>query len=182
MFGALASKALTSIMAFGMMIFTSTEGNKAEFSSLQAQYLNDGLVIQTSLVNSFEHDFQQVFKSGKPIIIDFELELHQGNNLLHKENFTHTVTYDPMQQNFKIELQEQEDIILEDSYSAMLEQVSQIKYQYWGEMDNKPVKVKLQGSLRKLHLASEKDYNLMILWKYRKPTIDQEIGYNKNEF
>jgi len=182
MFGALASKALTSIMAFGMMIFTSTEGNKAEFSSLQAQYLNDGLVIQTSLVNSFEHDFQQVFKSGKPIIIDFELELHQGNNLLHKENFTHTVTYDPMQQNFKIELQEQEDIILEDSYNAMLEQVSQIKYQYWGEMDNKPVKVKLQGSLRKLHLASEKDYNLMILWKYRKPTIDQEIGYNKNEF
>jgi hypothetical protein len=181
MFEALANKIVTGIMAFGMMLFTSTEGNKAEFSDIQTEILQDGLIISTQLINSFQNDFEQVFKSGKPVIIEFALELQQGNTSVHKDKFTHTVTYAPMQQNFKIELQEKEEIIFVNNYSEMLQRIAEVEYQYWGKLERQPLKISLQASLRKLQMSSQKKYNLMILWKYRNPTIEKTIGFQKDE-
>ncbi|MDY6916229.1 MAG: hypothetical protein SVM86_07940 [Candidatus Cloacimonadota bacterium] len=181
MLEALASKVVSGIMAFGMMLVASTEGNKAKFSDLNASYLNNGIIIETKLIDSFQNDFEQIFKSGKTIIIDFNIEIKQNNEVLKNDSFAHSVTYDPMQQIYQVEIEEQEETIFTDKYRMMLEKISIIEYYLWEKVTGPNLEVKIEASLRNLQLSTDKNYNLMLLWRYRKPTIKQKLRIGKNE-
>ena len=85
----------------------------------------------------------------------------------------HSIIYDPLSKFFNITLEEQKEDFSTNSYQQLIEIISQIEYTYENaELDN--LYVSLESSLKKIRLQSmKKKYDLMMLWKFKKPNIEK---------
>jgi hypothetical protein len=85
----------------------------------------------------------------------------------------HSIIYDPLSKFFDITLEEQKENFSTDSYQQLIEKISQIEYTYENaELEN--IVVSLESSLKKIRLQSmKKEYDLMMLWKFKKPKTEK---------
>ena len=77
-----AGKLLSGIMSMTMMLFSSYEGNNASFSDIYIGHDNEIIRIQTSLISAFENDFEQIFRSGSPIVINYQLNVAKDGEFI----------------------------------------------------------------------------------------------------
>ncbi|MCK4653720.1 MAG: hypothetical protein KAU01_04685, partial [Candidatus Cloacimonetes bacterium] len=74
MFQVLSSKIISGFISLSILLLSSYEGNRATFSELTTSFLGDKIFIKTELINAFENDFEEIFKSGQRIDIFFNIE------------------------------------------------------------------------------------------------------------
>lgn len=176
MFQALSNKVITGVVYLSMVLFSSYEGNIAYFDKLESQFFNDKLLIRTQLLSAFQNDFEEMFKSGQPINIYFNIEVKENNNNLHNHQFMHSVKFDPMSQVFYVLLEEKSTKYrLIEEYDTMIDLISNIEYTC--DIGNTiECNLTLEANLETIKLNSlDKDFDMMLLWKYKRPKLKEKI-------
>jgi len=181
MFQSLADKFITGVISLSMLLLSSYEGNKAKFSNIEPDFLQNSLVIRTQLYEAFENDFEDIIKSGTEIDVFFSLSLWEKRQVIHEVQFRHSVSYQPMKQVYQILLEERDKRYLLTSYEQMINEISKIEYLYDGEIPNK-FQIKITAYLDKIKLNNNpNEYDLMMLWNFKKPQTKITIIKSENE-
>jgi len=181
MFQILAEKVISGLAAFSMLLLSSYQGNEASFSVYNISFLEDKMFIECRLENAFENDFEEIFKSGQDINIFFDIKIDVGGQTIHEEEFKHTIVFDPLEQVFNISLEEQDQLSTTDSYNQLKSIVSKIEYSY--EVENiKEGTLTINAYLPKIRLESlNREFDLMMLWKYNRPELITSLARDNNE-
>lgn len=178
----LGQKLLANLVTISVFLFSSFKGNDAGFSAMHVQNSGNYLIVQTRLVNSFENDFNEIFQSGKQVDIWFHLVVKENKTELHTQEFRHSVQYDPLASVYKVYLQEQHITRNIKDYSDMIRMISGVEYSFpakpgWGKIN-----IHLDSYMKSLRIDSmNKDIDLMMLWKLKKPTCKVNLDLKTNE-
>ena len=181
MFQILAEKVISGLAAFSMLLLTSYQGNEANFSAYTTSFLDDRMFLECSLENAFDNDFEEIFKSGQSIDIFFSVKIELNNLLIHEEEFRHSIIFDPLTQVFSIELEDQDLTSSTSSYAELKTIISNIEYSFEDE-NIQDYTLTLRAYLPKIRLiALNKDFDLMMLWKYSEPKFTAILSSGNNE-
>ncbi|HOA28992.1 MAG: hypothetical protein KBB33_04485 [Candidatus Cloacimonetes bacterium] len=180
MFEALGAKLLTGVVSLSMLLFSSFQGNDPSLGNLSYSKTGSYVHLRAQLQTAFENDFPSIFASGSEIPVHYNLEVKSGGNVMIKRRVVHKVSYDPTTGVYQI--------FKNGSRTAFTESAEQVKrelsafeyalpYQHsWGV-----VTVKLEADLPKVHFAQlKKEVDLMVLWKYKKPSIKAQIDLRRD--
>lgn len=181
MFQILAEKVISGLAAFSMLLLSSYQGNDASFADYTASFLDDRMFFECKLENAFENDFEEIFKSGQIIDIFFNIKIDLNGSVIHEEEFRHSIVFDPLTQLFSIELEDQDLTYSTNSYDELKNIISNIEYSFKDE-NIKDCIVNMNAYLPKIRLiALNKDFDLMMLWKYNGPEISIDLTKDFNE-
>ena len=181
MFQILAEKVISGLAAFSMLLLSSYQGNEASFSNYTTSFLDDRMFLECKLENAFDNDFEEIFKSGQSIDIFFGIKISQGGLIIHEEEFRHSIIFDPLTQVFNIELEDQDLTSSTNSYEELKTIISNIEYSYKDE-NIQDYTLTLKAYLPKIRLiALNKDFDLMMLWKYNEPKFIAKLDKENNE-
>jgi len=176
MFQAFTNKVVTGIISLSMVLFSSYKGNQAKFENLMLDNNVNGVVIEATLTDAFENDFEDVFKSGSSVRVFFELKISQDKTVLYSDLFSHMVLYDPQSNLFTLELEEQDLTLTELTYKRMVDQLAHISCDV-SEILPSSITVSITSFLPKMRLESvDQEYDMMILWNMKKPVIKREFN------
>jgi hypothetical protein len=181
MFEILSNKLLVGVISFGMLLFSSFEGNNASFSKPNLIIEQNHYEVSTNLQNAFINDFYDIIHSGETIYIDFELNLIQDFGHEKKNKFYHSVKYNAMEKSYELYLDEKSESYIFYQYESLITHLSKIELAFENyDLDLK--KIHLTASIRNLELPSlKKKYDMMMLWNFKKPILKIRIEDYKNE-
>ncbi|HOH97511.1 MAG TPA: hypothetical protein PL188_04280 [Candidatus Cloacimonadota bacterium] len=180
MFEALGSKLLAGVVSLSMLLFSTYTGNDPKLSGIRHTSSDSYIHLEANLISAFENDFPSIFTSGTTIPVQYQLTFKSGNRTVINRTYTNSVTFDPGKGTYEIRRAGTADAFFTRSYEEMLAVVSLFKvsvpYQVaWGT-----VHVKLESSLPTVSFAQvDKAVDLMILWKYKKPSAKTQIDLRK---
>lgn len=176
MFQALTSKVFSGLVGLSILLLSSYKGNDARFDHFQALFTGEGIQLELQLVDAFTNDFEDIFKSGKAVTINFDLKVKDKNAVVYLASFAHTVQYDPMSQEYTVTCEDRHmsnSIIT--SYNSMVEELSKVEYMLEGQFP-RVITLEMESSLEKMKLESlDKEYDMMILWKYKRPHLEMQL-------
>ncbi len=176
MLGSIISKVYLNVLAFSVLLFSNYTGNLVEFSSLLTKTVGDNLVCSTYLKNAFEYDFDEIFKSGKEIRVWFEFRVLKDDKVIHYEKFYHQVKWNAGKQEYQLDLQEQKYKISTKSKKELKYLISVVEYPFYKSAYKGDVIIEVKSYLPKVYLETiNKEVDLMLLWKMRKPTVKKEV-------
>jgi hypothetical protein len=164
-------KIVSGLISISMALFSSYEGNNADFSFLQANLQENHITISAELENAFENDFEEIFKLGTEVHIYYYLKIENKTDRIFSSIFTHKVEYDPVLRRYFIDLGEQNKQVIASDYTELIDYLSNFEYVYQGYVPPL-IRVSLTAYLDKLYLPNlQKEYDLSVLWKKQKPSI-----------
>ena len=164
-----------------MMLLSSYKGNEPDFSALQTSVFSEYIVLETNLINAFENDFEEIFRSGKNIDIFFNITAEQNEVEIHKKRYKHSVKFNTMKQVFTATTEENGGTYNTNSYPELLQIISKFQLNLKVE-DRSDLKINLTSHLTKMTLkALGKEYDMMMLWNFRKPGIKETIELESYE-
>jgi len=176
MFQLLAEKVISGLAAFSMLLLSSYQGNEASFSEYTTSFIGNRVFLECKLLNAFDNDFEEIFKSGQSIDVYFEVKIKLDDQIVHEEVFRHSLIFDPLSQLFSIELEEQDMVASTGSYNELKNIISSIEYSYEGELINN-CNLLMIAYLPKIRLeALNKDFDMMMLWRYNKPELKADLA------
>ncbi len=181
MFQALTSKVISGVVSLSMLLLSSYEGNIAKFDELSVNFLQNRIVFRTRLLNAFENDFEEIFSSGSLITVHFNISVEILGEVIHENSFQHSVVYNPMKKIYTVDLEDQSDTFVIEDYSQLIEKISEIEYLY-----NYPPEEEFQliitAYMDKIVLDTmDKEFDLMMLWKFKSPKLKEKIARPENE-
>ncbi len=181
MFQILAEKVISGLAAFSMLLLSSYQGNEASFSAYTTSFLDDRMFFECKLENAFENDFEEIFKSGQSIDIYFSVKIGLEGLMIHEEEFRHSIIFDPLTQLFSIELEDQGLSFSTNSYDELKIIISNIEYSFKDENIH-DCTFTLKAYLPKIRLiALNRDFDLMMLWKFNKPKLTAKLESENHE-
>ena len=181
MFQILAEKVISGLAAFSMLLLSSYQGNEASFSTYTTSFLDDRMFFECKLENAFENDFEEIFKSGQSIDIYFSVKIGLEGLMIHEEEFRHSIIFDPLTQLFSIELEDQGLSFSTNSYDELKIIISNIEYSFKDENIH-DCTFTLKAYLPKIRLiALNRDFDLMMLWKYNEPKLSAKLESEHHE-
>ncbi|MDP8201230.1 MAG: hypothetical protein P9M11_03740 [Candidatus Tenebribacter burtonii] len=181
MFQILAEKVISGLAAFSMLLLSSYQGNEAAFSNYTTSFLGNRMFPECKLENAFENDFEEIFKSGQIIDIFFNVIIDLEGSVIHEEEFRHSIIFDPLTQLFSIELEDQDLSFSTNSYDELKIIISNIEYSFKDE-NIKDCTITINAHLPKIRLiALNKDFDLMMLWKFSKPQLTTNLASKQYE-
>lgn len=172
MFEALTAKVFATVVSLSMFLFSSYTGNDPSFRALNAKAGDSYLQFKTTLVEAFDNDFPDVFKSGASIPVDFTLQIRSGNNIRLQRKYQNRVQYNPSTGIYHVFLAGMNRNLQTASYQQMLSVISgfecSVPYDSgWGK-----VSVHLEAKLPTVRFQQiNKAVDLMVLWRYQRPSI-----------
>ena len=177
MFQILAEKVISGLAAFSMLLLSSYQGNEASFSAYTTSFLDDRMFLECKL----ENDFEEIFKSGQSIDIYFSVKIGLEGLIIHEEEFRHSIIFDPLTQLFSVELEDQGLSCSANSYDELKIIISNIEYSFKDE-NIQDYTLTIKAYLPKIRLiALNKDFDLMMLWKYNEPKLTMKLASENNE-
>ncbi|MBN1949497.1 MAG: DUF4390 domain-containing protein [Candidatus Cloacimonetes bacterium] len=181
MFQSLTQKVISGVVALSMMLLSGYQGNDAEFSEIEAVFQEKGVLIRTRLISAFENDFEELFKSGQEISVFFELNLKEKKEVFFRQIFRHSLQFDPLEQSFHVVIEESGYDLIVNSYENLLEAISIFEYFYKDELPDK-FEIKLWAYLENIRIESiNEEYDMMMLWKFKKPLISKKFVRSEYE-
>ena len=169
------SKVILGMISFSMLLLSSYKGNDATFSEINLNRLNSGIFIETELIDAFENDFEQIFKSGKKIDIIFDVKIIVPHQDIYHRIFLHSVTFHPMRQYYSVYLEEKKQELKIDDFSELKNIVSKFGFPYFGKL-NSEMEIDISAFLPELKMdSSKKKFDLMLLWNFKIPKIKTKV-------
>ncbi|MCD4828052.1 MAG: hypothetical protein K8R90_01305 [Candidatus Cloacimonetes bacterium] len=184
MFGNLTNRFVSTVASLTALVFSSYTGNDAAFSNLALQRQGDMLTVQCRLVSAFDHDFEEFFRSGKPVNVWFMLQVHSGREVVLEEFFYHRVEFDPMSSYFEIYLHDQQYTVSARSYAELIEVVSLFDHTIsLLDIDHEQsLIVSVTGYLAEIRLDTMSEpFDLMLLWNFKRPVVRRSCILNELE-
>ena len=171
MFQALSSKIITGVITLSMLLLSSYEGNNAAFENFTATVLGSNVYIKANLVSAFENDFEELFKSGQKIDIFFNINITDEDGPVYRDEFIHSILFNPLEQIYLIFLEEQRTQTTAASMEELIEIISNVDYVCKCE-GFREGNISITSHLKKIRLKSiGREYDMMMLWKFKRPTV-----------
>ncbi len=165
-----------SIISISMLMFGSYQGNTPVFSELIFAPGNTEMVISTKLEKAFENDFETVFKSGRKISVYFDVQIANANEETFNDQFRHCVKFNPIEQSYALDLEEQAKSIVLSNYQEVLDEMCKIAYPLTDAVPTGNLNVTLEAHLKSINLESlGKKFDLMTLWRFHVPKTEVSI-------
>ncbi|MDP8268716.1 MAG: hypothetical protein P9L97_08320 [Candidatus Tenebribacter davisii] len=181
MFQIFAEKIITGLAAFSMLLLSSYQGNDAAFSNFSRSFIDDKIFMECRLENAFDNDFEEIFKSGQNIDVFFKIKIELNDQLIHEEEFKHTIIFDPLSQSFNIMLEDQDLTSTTGSFLELTNIISNVEYSYENENIH-DCTLTMNAYLPKIRLETlNRDFDLMMLWKFNEPKFTIELAEDNNE-
>lgn len=175
MFQALANRVVSGIISLSMMLLSSYTGNNPNFDRFAIEINPHDLVFETKLVNAFDNDFEDFFKSSSMIDVFFTITLTENSDIFYTNTFRHSVRFDPLAREYRIYLEDREKELFTNSYDEMIKEISTIQYPYRDEIPRSFV-LTISSHLPTIRFEGiDKEFDLMMLWKFKQPTLKQTI-------
>jgi hypothetical protein len=165
-------KVMAGWMSLTALMFSPYSGNEPAFRALHLRAGESYVILQAKLDKAFDNDFLDVFNCGKPVTVNFKIEVRNGNRTEHSSTYRHTVTYDPMNAVWELVKSgtRQRDIIT--TYQKLLAEVSLLECSIPRDANWKHVEFRVEAWLQPVQLSQpDKTVDLMVLWKFRRPAI-----------
>ncbi len=176
MFEKLADKLVKGVISLSFLLFSSYEGNNASFNTPQLELHNKGISCKTELVGAFDNDFEDVFKSGEEVSLDYTVVIIADGE--QHSNFTHnlTVEYNPMDRTYELKSDSGGLTKYFSEIDEMVEAFAQFdKLLPLPDCDN--CIIKISAKLNKLFFASQqKEFDLNLLWKNKLPELTIKLN------
>ncbi|MDP8231852.1 MAG: hypothetical protein P9L91_04190 [Candidatus Zophobacter franzmannii] len=175
MFAALADKVVKGVMSLSFLIFSAYEGNNAVFREPFVEIQNGFVSCQTELVNAFDNDFDDIFKSGEEIVLDYTAEVSCDGGRKQSYIRTHKAKYFPMQKHYMFTTNSDGNAQYFDTLDGLIAVFS--KYDRLIPLpEGKKCTIKIISSLNKLYFSSQqREFDLNLLWKNKLPELDINI-------
>jgi len=171
MLEAIGSKIIAGIVSLSMFLFSSYTGNDPAMRPLQIVIGRSYVQIKTGLTNAFVNDFNDVFRSGTTIPVEFTVTIRSGRTVFVTNKYTNTVTYDPMTGLYTIAHNATGQRIRTPFYQSMIVSVSQFECSIPYQPAWKRVTIKVDAGLSEVHFAQiDRTVDLTVLWKYIRPS------------
>jgi hypothetical protein len=167
-----AGKVLSGLVSMTMMMFSSYEGNNADFSQVLIGHNENAIRIRTNLVNAFENDFEPIFRSGSPIVISYTLIVKRDNSVIARDTYQNRILFDPMNRYFQIEAQAANHFTFVETCEELRLLISEVDifYDHWNISGT--YHFQLSAHMDNVNLASlEREFDLMMLWHHKTPAI-----------
>lgn len=169
------------MVALSMMLLSGYQGNDAAFSEIEAVFQEQGVLIRARLLSAFENDFEELFKSGQEISVYFELNLKEKKEVFFRQIFRHSLQFDPLEQSFHVTIEESGYDLVIKSYESLLEAISNFEFLYKEKLPDK-FEIRLGAYLEKISIESiNEEYDMMMLWKFKKPLISKKFVRSEYE-
>ena len=170
-------KVLSGIITLTSLMFSSYDGNIAEFSKLLYSYQGNRIVLSSELTHSFDNDFEDFFYSGTKIIIWFNLKYTRIGDIPVEKTFKHTVVYDVLSSQFEYFLEETDLNGITDSWDELIKVISNVDYSIeLSELEKGNYIVELSAEIEPIFYEEVKEeIDLMLLWGHRSPEIKEKL-------
>ncbi len=176
MFEKIADNLMKGAIALSFLLFSSYEGNNASFNTPELEVLDSGISCRTELVGAFENDFDDVFKSGEEISLDFDIDIYADGEIYKTMVHNHTVEYKPMEKTYVMK----NNAGFPDSYFTELNEMIKAFSQFDRLLllpDCDKCTIRIIAKLNKLFFASQqKEFDLNLLWKNKSPELKININ------
>ena len=167
-----AGRALSGIVSAAMLLFSSFEGNNAQFADVLIGHDTHAIRIRTALVHAFDNDFEQIFRSGSPIIITYTLNVRRGGTIIDTITYENMVIFDPMNRFFQIEAEAGNFYTFTDSCDELRAIISEVDIYYDHLGVDGRYDFELSAHMDRVMLSSlEREFDLMMLWNYKRPQV-----------
>ncbi|MFO7896330.1 MAG: DUF4390 domain-containing protein [Candidatus Cloacimonadales bacterium] len=181
MFEFVTNKIIMGVVSAGMLLFSSYEGNEVKFSSPQLIVNENSYYLSTNLESAFDNSFEEILKSGEEIFIDFELKMEKNPWDFKTITFYHSTQYNSMNKSYTVRLDEQQQFQQVNDFANLVSLLSHVNMQ-WEEYELEVSKLTLSASIRNVRLPSlDKQYNMMMLWNFKQPTLKIDLRDYQNE-
>ena len=178
----LASKLVTGFINLTMLMFSSYQGNNVSFSDVFVYSDHQAIILRTELISAFDNDFEAIFRSGKPIIIYFDLQVREEKVSTETHSFAHIVLYHPLRSHYQISVGASENQIIVESYKEMIDLITSVTFHYnhFGKSDL--YHFTLTSYLGKIRLDTmDREFDLMMLWNFKQPSISFSYKVEEHE-
>jgi hypothetical protein len=163
-------KVMAGWLSVSALLFSSFTGNEPVFRPLQCKAGSNYLLVTARLDDAFENDFGDVFKCGRPVVLNYKIEVRNAGETAFSATYRHTVTYDPMTASWAVEKSETRTREIISTYSLMLEEISHLECTIARNNRWKSVEINAEAWLLPVNTSqSNKTIDLMVLWKYKRP-------------
>ncbi|HPF08579.1 MAG: hypothetical protein PHU99_08970 [Candidatus Cloacimonetes bacterium] len=180
MFEALGARVLAGVVSLSMLLFSTFQGNDPRFGSISHNKSGSYVYLKAQLQSAFDNDFPSIFASGTSIPVYYNLEVRNGSNLVLRKRLINQVNYDPASGIYAI-IREGEATSYTESLELVKRELSAFEYALPYQKSWKILNVKLEAELPKVIFSQlNKELDLMVLWKYRKPSSKAQIDLRAN--
>jgi len=177
MIGSLLYKTYLNIVSLSVLLFSNYVGNSVSFSPLSMQNVGDNIVCSAHLLNAFENDFEEIFKSGKEIRVWFEFKALNNSKIIHFEKFYHAFKWDVKSRVYYVELQEQSFTTTAKTTEELVYLLSVVEFPFYRAKHRGNISIELTAYLPKIYMDEiNKEFDLMLLWNLKKPSVKKEIN------
>lgn len=181
MFESLGNYIVKGVITFTLLVMSSYEGNDASFRALQVTYLEGAIGIDVEMDSAFDNDFEEIFKTGKSIDIWFNTSVSSKGTVLEEQNFSHNVTYNPLLDSYLLKKGSTNESIVCEDYQCLIKELSKVKWHFRRLRSVSDYDFSIDAHLDKIYFEQmDKDFNLMLLWKNKRPRMKERIKVNTN--
>lgn len=180
MFEVLGSKLLVGVVSLSMLLFSSFKGNDPQLSAINHRSSSTKLYLSGELLYAFDNDFDSIFASSAPIPVHFQLKIKSGKRVVVNQRFTHLVSYSPATGIYELRKDGQTDILRTSSVQQIIKGISQYSFSLPYQSSWGLCSVSIKAEMPVLRLEElDKEVDLMVLWKYKKPSAKLQIDLRK---
>lgn len=176
MFGNIGNSILKGMVTLTLLFLSSYEGNNAEFKNLEVSTSGNRVTLNTSLINAFENDFEEVFKTGEPIKVNFTIDVKSAGTSIVTEDFSHKVIYNALESSYLLSFEESDEAIICQSFQELKKELADVEWSFSKLGSVNRYYISVSARLDKIYFPSmNKEFNLMLLWKNKIPKLGETI-------
>lgn len=182
MFQALSDKVISGLISLSVMLFSSYEGNTARFADLETTFLQNRIIFKTALIDAFENDFEELFRSGQTIRVIFTVEIRENGELTSISDYEHSVLFDPLQQIYIVSLEDKKESLIIEDYLDLKNRISEFEYsQHYPPSGTFQIQISANLPPLILETSGNREFDTMMLWRFKTPRLRERISRPENE-
>ncbi|MCK9584524.1 MAG: hypothetical protein M0R69_06400 [Candidatus Cloacimonetes bacterium] len=180
MFEALGTRIMVGVISLSMLLFSSFKGNDPQLGTINHYSSSSTLYLSGELLSAFDNDFDTVFASSATIPVYFTLKIKSGNRNVVNRQFKHLVKFNPATGIYELRKDGKPDVFRSSSMQQIVKEISQYSFSVPYQSSWGLISVSVQAEMPIVRFEElNKEVDLMVLWKYKKPSAKIQIDLRK---
>ncbi|MCB5271368.1 MAG: hypothetical protein LHW56_05945 [Candidatus Cloacimonetes bacterium] len=180
MFELLGTRIMAGVVALSMLLFSSFQGNDPQLGAIKHYSSSSTLYLSGELLSAFNNDFASIFASSAPIPVYFKLNIKSGNRTVVSQQLTHLVNFNPATGIYVLRKDGESEVLRTSSVTQTIKEISKYKFSVPYQSSWGLISINIQAEMPLVRLEEKgKELDLMVLWKYKKPSAKIQIDLRK---
>lgn len=176
----LGSKIMVGVVSLSLLLFSSFQGNDPQLGAIKHYSSSSTLYLSGELLSAFDKDFESIFASSVPIPVYFKLNIKSGSRTVLTRQLTHLVSFNPATGIYVLRKGTEPELLRTSSVEQIIKEISKYKFNIPYKSSWGLININIQAEMPRVRLEEKgKEIDLMMLWKYKKPSAKIQIDLHK---